>query len=126
MTALVDREAFGGKSLVYLPRYLADGDPCLEQEDSALCGAFFSALRRMYPGLTEGDIAASTVARARCVFPVTTLNYSEEVMPRTQTTVEGLLIANSAQIPNATMNVNELVALADRKAQEISDILKGR
>jgi hypothetical protein len=40
--------------------------------------------------------------------------------------VEGLFIANSAQIPNGTMNVNELVGLADRKAQEISEVLKGR
>jgi len=126
MTALVDRETFGGKSLVYLPRYLADDDPCLEREDAALCSSFFSALRRMYPGLTEGDIAASAVARARCVFPVTTMNYSEEVMPRTRTSVEGLFIANSAQIPNGTMNVIELVGLADRKAQEISEILKRR
>jgi len=126
MTALVDRSTFNGKTVVYLPRYLADDDPCLEWEDADLCSVFFSALRRMYPGLNEGDIVASAVARARCVFPVTTMNYSADVMPKTQTSVNGLFIANSAQIPNGTMNVNELVGLADRKTQEISEILKGR
>ena len=125
MTALVDKNTFDGKTLVYLPRYLADDDPCLQWEDAALCSDFFSALRRMYPGLTEGDIVASTVARARCVFPVTTLHYSTEVMPRTRTSVEGLFIANSAQIPNGTMNVNELVGLADRKTLEISKLMEG-
>ncbi len=123
MTALVDKITFDGNSLVYLPRYLADDDPCLQWDDAALCGTFFSSLRRMYPGLREEDIAASTVARARCVFPVTTINYSKDVMPGTRTSVKGLFIANSSQIPNGTMNVNELVALSHRKARELTEYI---
>jgi len=65
------------------------------------------------------------VTRARSVFPVMTLNYSTEVMPETRTSVRGLFIANSSQIPNGTMNVNELVALAGRKAQEIAGCMEG-
>jgi hypothetical protein len=32
-------------------------------------------------------------------------------------------VVNSAQIPDGTMNVNELVALANRKAAELAEIL---
>jgi protoporphyrinogen oxidase len=121
MTALVDPSLFDHCSLVYLPRYLADDDPVMEWDDAAVQASFWGALKSMYSHLGDNDIAASTVTRARFVFPVTTLNYSTEVMPETKTSVKGVFIANSAQIPNGTMNVNELVALSQRKAQEISD-----
>ena len=120
MTALVDARLFDGCALIYLPRYVADDDPVLEWDDATIRTSFWGALKRMYPHLADEDIAAATVTRARCVFPVTTLNYSEEVMPKTKTSVKGLFIANSAQIPNGTMNVNELLGLAERKAREIS------
>ena len=125
MTALVDTGLFGGDSLVYLPRYLADDDPVMEWDDAAVKDSFWKALKVMYPQLCDDDIAASTVTRARFVFPVTTLNYSTEVMPDTATSISLLFIANSSQIPNGTMNVNELVALAARKAQEISGYMEG-
>ena len=125
MTALVDSGLFGGHSLVYLPRYLADGDPVMGWDDAAVKDAFWKALRDMHPQLADGDVAAWAVTRARSVFPVTTLNYSAEVMPETRTSVRGLFIANSSQIPNGTMNVNELVALAGRKAQEIAGCMEG-
>ncbi len=125
MTALVDCGLFDGHSLVYLPRYLADDDPVMGWDDAAVKESFWKALKDMYPELVDDDMVATAMTRARCVFPVTTLNYSTEVMPDTATSVRGLFIANSSQIPNGTMNVNELVALAERKAQEISDQLQG-
>ncbi len=125
MTALVDSGLFDGHSLVYLPRYVAEDDPVMGWDDTGVKESFWKALKVMYPQLADGDISAATVTRAQCVFPVTTLNYSTEIMPNTATSVRGLFIANSSQIPNGTMNVNELVALAERKAQEISDQLQG-
>jgi hypothetical protein len=44
-------------------------------------------------------------------------------MPGTRTSVKGLFIANSSQIPNGTMNVNELVALSHRKARELTEYI---
>jgi hypothetical protein len=78
----------------------------------------------MYPALSQDDVVASTVCRAEDVMPVTTLNYSKDLLPPTQTSVMNVFIVNSAQIPNGTMNVNELVGHANRKAAEIANLLK--
>jgi hypothetical protein len=48
------------------------------------------------------------------------LQYSTDVLPSTNTSSEHLFIVNSAQIPNGTMNVNEIIGLANRKAKEIA------
>ena len=124
MTALVDKSNFGGHSLVYLPLYADKSDPLWEQSDERVNQVFFPALRRMYPALSQDDVVASTVCRAEDVMPVTTLNYSKELLPPMQTSMKNVFIVNSAQIPNGTMNVNELVGLANRKSAEIAGLLK--
>jgi hypothetical protein len=55
---------------------------------------------------------------------VTTLNYSATLLPPTATSVERLFIINSAQIAAGTLNVNETVGLANRKAQEVGPLLR--
>jgi hypothetical protein len=54
---------------------------------------------------------------------VTTLHYSDSVLPSTETSVPGVFVVNSAQIANGTLNVNETLALAERKADELSPLL---
>ena len=124
MTAIVDKENFAGQSLVYLPLYLDKSNPLWGQSDERVNQVFFPALQRMYPALSQDDVVASTVCRAEDVMPVTTLNYSKDLLPPTQTSVKNVFIVNSAQIPNGTMNVNELVGHANRKAAEIANLLK--
>jgi protoporphyrinogen oxidase len=124
MTALVDKGNFGGHSMVYLPLYVDKADPLWGQSDDRVNQVFFPALQRMYPALSQNDVVAFAVCRAEDVMPVTTLNYSKELLPQTQTSMKNVFIVNSAQIPNGTMNVNELVKLANRKSVEIASLLK--
>jgi protoporphyrinogen oxidase len=116
MTALVDRRAFGGQSLVYLPRYLTQESPMWERSDEDILAEFTQALIRMYPDLRAEDIVARKVARAREVLALSTLHYSRDALPPLQTTIPGVFIVNSAQIAAGTLNVNETVALATRQA----------
>jgi protoporphyrinogen oxidase len=116
MTALVDRSAFGGQNLVYLPRYLTQESPMWERSDEDILAEFTQALTRMYPGLRAEDIVASKVARARDVLALSTLHYSRDALPPLQTSLPGVFIVNSAQIAAGTLNVNETVALANRQA----------
>lgn len=125
-TALVDRKAFGGHSLVYLPRYLAQDDAMWSASDEQVTVGFFDALCRMVPGLTPADIVASRVARAREVLAVSTRRYSTEVMPSLDTSLPRVFIANSAQIAHGTLNVNETVTLADRQAAAVHGRLSAR
>jgi protoporphyrinogen oxidase len=125
-TALVDRSAFGGNTLVYLPRYLTQGDRMWNVPDEQVSEEFFAALCRMVPGLSKEDIVASRVARAREVLAVSTLNYSSEVMPALETSMPHVFIANSAQIAHGTLNVNETILLAERQALEVHGRLATR
>jgi protoporphyrinogen oxidase len=119
MTALVDRERFGGHSLIYLPRYLSQTSPVWQQSDTEIVDTFVRALLRMYPELRESDVVSWQMARAREVLAISTLNYSRDSLPPNRTSLPNVFIANSAQIAAGTLNVNETVALANRKAAEL-------
>ena len=123
MTVVVDRKYFGGNSLIYLPRYVSVEDPFLKKEDKEIQEEFVTALERIYPQFKRADIVASKIIRGKNVLPITTLNYSKEVLPPVRTSLKHVFVVNSAQIANGTMNVNEIVGLANRKAEEIVKLI---
>ncbi|HTJ24763.1 MAG TPA: NAD(P)/FAD-dependent oxidoreductase [Candidatus Limnocylindria bacterium] len=118
MSALVDRAAFGGASLVYLPKYVAPDDPALLASDREIEDAFLAALERMHPRFSRRSVRAFRVSRVRQVFPVPTLDYSER-LPPVRTTIPALFVASSAHIVNGTLNVNETVKLAHEVSAEL-------
>src|SRR5262249_33680485 len=44
MTALIDRQQFGGNALVFLPKYVASGDPAFAWGDAEVEGRFLDGL----------------------------------------------------------------------------------
>jgi protoporphyrinogen oxidase len=112
MSALVDRATFGGRTLVYLPKYAFPEDPIFARSDEDIRAEFEPALRRMHPSLAPGDVLAFQVSRAKHVFALPTLGYSQR-LPAPATSVPGLHVVNSAYIVNGTLNVNETVQLAE-------------
>jgi protoporphyrinogen oxidase len=118
MSALVDKQEFGGNALVYLPKYLDADDVAFKRADEDIKEEFLTALERMYPHFKRADVLAFRLSRVRQVFPLPVLNYSKN-LPAMQTSVRGLRIVNSAHIVNGTLNVNETVQLAERAAEEI-------
>ena len=113
MSALVDRSEFGGRSLVYLPKYCAPDDPIMSEPDESVRERFTAALERLYPHFQRADVLAFRTARLKHVFPVPTLGYSQRV-PDMTTSLPGVIVVNSAQIVNGTLNVNETLQLAQR------------
>jgi protoporphyrinogen oxidase len=124
MTALVDRAAFGGQALVYLPRYVAQNDPTWQRTDADLVSETIAVLGRMYPDFRPTDVIASRVARAREVQAISTLDYSRRQLPALQTSLEHVYVVNSAQIAYGTLNVNETLALAARQAAALAPLLR--
>jgi protoporphyrinogen oxidase len=112
MTSLVDREQFGGKTLLYLPKYVTSDDPAFRLSDREIEETFLSALQRMHPTFSRESVRAFRISRVPYVFPIPTLGYSER-LPPVRTTVPGLYMASSAHIVNGTLNVNETVKLAN-------------
>jgi protoporphyrinogen oxidase len=125
MTALVDRGRFDGHSLVYLPKYLTQQDPFWQKTDAEIETEFLDGLERMYPHFRREQVKAFQVSRVRDMLAVTTLDYSTTLLPASATTVDRVFIANSAQIANGTLNVNETLGLARRKARELGSLLQG-
>lgn len=112
MTALVDPEEFGGRTLVYLPKYATADDPLWTKSDEEVREQFLTALARLYPAFSVDDVLAFRLSRVRHVFALSTVDYSRRV-PATETSIPGLYVVTSAQIVNGTLNVNETVRLAD-------------
>ncbi len=118
MSALVDRAAFRGRSLIYLPKYAPASDPVFSKSDAQIEHEFLSALGRMHPHFRRDDVVAFKISRVPYVMPVPTVRYSR-ALPPANTSSAGLYLANSAHIVNGTLNVNETVMLAERTAREI-------
>jgi protoporphyrinogen oxidase len=118
MTALVDRQEFKGKSLLYLPKYVTAGDPALRLTDEEIEESFLSALQRMHPQFSRSRVQAFRVSRTPCVFPIPTKGYSDR-LPPVRTSVPGLFMASSAHIVNGTLNVNETARLAKSLVPEL-------
>jgi protoporphyrinogen oxidase len=118
MSALVDRQHFGGKHLVYLPKYVLPDDPAFTLSDAEIEEQFTSALLRMYPHLQRSDVLCCRISRVRHVLAVSTLHYSSR-LPSMTTSLPGVHLVNSAHILNGTLNVNETVQLAERVAAQL-------
>jgi protoporphyrinogen oxidase len=118
MSALVDRKQFGGRALIYLPKYVASGDPLFGTPDDALQETFLTALERMYPGFRRRQVRAFQVSRVKHVLAISTVNYSDRLPPMTMS-VPGLHIVNNAHIVNGTLNVNDTIRLADRATERL-------
>jgi protoporphyrinogen oxidase len=112
MTAFVDPAEVGGHTLVYLPKYVEPDDPLLGASDDDIRAAFWPYLARMYPHLHEDDVLAFQVSRVKRVFAIPTIGFSD-AMPPMSTSVPGLHLVGSAQLPFATLNVNDTLSLVD-------------
>jgi protoporphyrinogen oxidase len=121
MSALVDAGEFGGRSLVYLPRYLAPDDSFFERSDAEIRSAFEAGLQRIYPEFRASDVEAFRVSRVRHVMAIPTLDYSKRCPPIT-TSASGIHLVGSAQITSGTLNVNETIQLAERAARRFAEL----
>jgi protoporphyrinogen oxidase len=121
MSAMVNRRHLGGKTLVYLPKYVAPDDPLLGSSDDDIAATFLPALRAVYPQIGVDDVRAFRVSRVREVFPIPTIDYSTR-LPPTTTSVPGVHLVSSAHIVNGTLNVNETVELAERTARRLASL----
>jgi protoporphyrinogen oxidase len=117
MSALVDKKNFNGKALIYLPKYVAADDKFFSRTDEEIHSEFKEALLKMYPQLHDEDFLEMKTARARNVFALSKINYSQN-LPVVKSEIEGVYYANSALITNGTLNVNETIEIANRISKE--------
>lgn len=124
MTALVDRARFGGRSLVYLPRYAAPDDDVWSMDDDHVEAAMREGLARLHPAFRQDSVLAFRVHRVREVFAIPTVHYTRDSCPAVRTSLDRVAIVNSAQITDGTLNVNETIALANRQLPALVEQLQ--
>jgi protoporphyrinogen oxidase len=112
MTAFIDPAEVGGHSLVYLPKYTNTDDALFSRTDDEVLQEFLPYLRRMYPDLDPSDVLTARVSRVGQVFAVPSIDYSSKA-PSVSTSVPGLYVAGSANLPFSTLNVNDTLSLVD-------------
>lgn len=120
-THLAPPGEFGDGSLVYLPRYLAPGDPWAALDDAEVSARFRSALRRVFPQFQDSWVRASAVERAPFVQPIHTCDYRAR-MPASQP-LPGLWIASSAQVHPWPVHNDQILRRAQEVAAELSATL---
>ena len=116
MTALIDPAEVGGHSLIYLPRYASPDHPLLAATDDVVRERFLSYLQRMNPPLKDRDVLAFKVSRTRHAFALPALEYSG-LMPSTTTSIPGLQLVGSANVPFGTMSVHDRLGLLQEARQ---------
>lgn len=102
-TNIYSPEDFGGRSLVYLPRYVLSGDPVLDQSDGEAADRAISSLRTIRPDLEPEDILHSAVFREPMTQALPTINNTAGDRGF-ETPVPGLFVSNSGLIQNTTLN----------------------
>lgn len=118
-TNFMPPEDYGGTHLVYLGKYLADGDPYFAMTDGEIASRFAGELSRMFPAFDPStDLVQSWVFRAPHTQPVFTTGYSR-IMPSVTTPVKRLYLANTTQIYPESRALNSSVMLAQRATREI-------
>jgi protoporphyrinogen oxidase len=121
MTNLIAPEESAGRHLVYLPKYTSPGDALFNASDDEVWQTFHAALKQVVPDLADDDIEQRFIFRERLVQPIPVLHYSR-LVPDMQTDVEHLLVANTTQIVNSTLNNNEMVKIARKAASLVEQI----
>lgn len=110
-TNLAPPDYFGGRGLVYIPRYVSPGDPFWALPDDAVRAAFHADLARLFPGFSAEWILESHVQRARHVQPVHTTDYLERLPPVNP--APGLWVAGSAQVYPWPLNNDRILRTAE-------------
>jgi protoporphyrinogen oxidase len=126
MTNLIDPQIETcGRSLIYLPRYLDSASEEFEESDSTLVEQFFDrGLRKIFPSLSASQALYAGIHRARRVQPLpAVLEVGESVSPP-KSLSRPLQIVNTSMLRCATLNNNEVIALADRFLDDHRDSLE--
>ncbi|MCP3958803.1 MAG: NAD(P)-binding protein [bacterium] len=126
MTNLIDRDAeTAGRSLVYLPLYLASDDPRFAEDDETLAAHFTAELGKLFPDFQPDQILHRVIHRERFVQPLP-LVLDDKPSPAAPTKMaRPFQIVNTSLLRCATLNNDEVVALVEKFVETNSEILRG-
>ncbi|MEK7525052.1 MAG: FAD-dependent oxidoreductase [Patescibacteria group bacterium] len=119
-TNFVDKDHYGGKTIVYLGNYLADGDKRLKLAEEKLLKLFLPFLTRINPSFRPSWVKRSWCFEAPFAQPVFPVNYSRK-LPEIRTALPDLFSANMSQVYPWDRGTNYAVELGQRAANLIKN-----
>jgi len=119
-TNFVDKGHYGGKTIIYLGNYLADGDKRLKLAEEKLLKLFLPFLTKINPAFKPAWVKRSWCFEAPFAQPVFPVNYSQK-LPGIRTALPGLFIANMSQVYPWDRGTNYAVELGQRAANLIKN-----
>jgi protoporphyrinogen oxidase len=119
MTNLIDSKAeTGGKSLIYLPRYMDSDAAEFQESDASLRDVILNrGLKKLFPDVDASRASYCEVHRARFVQPLPLVRTGAPEAGEPSAPSGPFQIVNTSMLRCATLNNNEVVALADRVLQ---------
>lgn len=122
MSTVVATRNTASRYLTYLPKYILSTDEELKRSDEEVQQEFMEGVRKMLPDFNMESIESVHVNRAFKVQPLQVLGYSE-LVPQVVTNHPGLLVLNTSQFVNATLNNNEVIGAVNRFHEAHRDAL---
>ena len=116
-SSYIDPKYVGGHHLVYLPKYTQPDSPWFRMSDDEVREVWLQNLEKMFPQFRREWIKHFLIHRERLVEPIHPLN-GLHLIPVIQTPVNGLYLANAAQIYPELTN-GESVTRHARKASGV-------
>ena len=119
-TNFVDKSHYGGKTIIYLGNYLAEGDKRLAINEEKLIKLFTPYLMKINPEFKQNWIKRSWCFEAAFAQPVFPVNYSQK-LPGIKTALPNLFIANMSQVYPWDRGTNYAVELGQQAANLIKN-----
>ena len=119
-TNFIDKNHYGGKTIIYLGNYLADGDKRLELSEEKLLELFLPFLSKINPSFKPSWVKRSWCFEAPFAQPVFGVNYSQK-LPGIKTALPDLFIANMSQVYPWDRGTNYAVELGQQAAKLIKN-----
>lgn len=115
-------DAYGGKHIVYLSKYLPHTDPLYSMTSNEFLEYALPYLQQMFPTFNRNTISAHYLWRARWSQPVVEKHYSQ-LISKTQSPEPGLTICSMAQIYPEDRGTNYAVREGKRCGTLLADKL---
>lgn len=117
-TNFIQKNKYGGDSLIYVGNYLENDHPFFSKSSKELVKIFMPYLRQINPDFSRKWILGMDIFKVPFAQPVIPLNYSKNIMP-IETPVKGLYLANIEQVYPWDRGTNYAVELGEK----VSDII---
>ena len=115
---------YAGRHIVYLSRYLPEGDALWRMPNEEVIAFTLEHLRRMFPDLTDDRVLAAHVWRAQYAQPVVERGY-RRLIPDVRAPLANLFLATMAQIYPQDRGTNYAIRQGREVARDVAVALDG-